>query len=62
MCCSPARASCRSRRAGIGSAVDMDAALMLAAARGCSLAELSELLPAAESGSVEAVRAERSPK
>jgi hypothetical protein len=37
--------------------IDMDAALSLASARGCDLAVLSELLPAAEAGVVEAVRA-----
>jgi hypothetical protein len=35
--------------------IDMDAALGLAAARGCDLAVLSELLPAAEPGLVEAL-------
>ena len=35
--------------------VDMDAALRLGAARGCDLAVLSELLPAAEAGLVEAL-------
>jgi hypothetical protein len=34
--------------------IDMDAALRLAAARGCDMAVLSELLPAAEAGLVEA--------
>ena len=33
----------------------MDAALSIAAARGCDLAALSELLPAAEAGLVEAL-------
>jgi hypothetical protein len=33
----------------------MDAALRIAAARGCDLAALSELLPAAEAGVVEAL-------
>jgi hypothetical protein len=33
----------------------MDAALKMGAARGCDLAVLSELLPAAESGLVEAL-------
>ena len=37
--------------------IDMDAALRLAAARGCDLAMLSELLPAAEGGLIEAIRA-----
>ena len=36
--------------------IDMDAALSLATARGCDLAVLSELLPAAEAGLVEALR------
>jgi hypothetical protein len=35
--------------------IDMDAALVLAAARGHNLAALSELLPAAEVGLVEVV-------
>ena len=35
--------------------VDMDAALRLGAARGCDLAVLSELLPAAEAGLIEAL-------
>jgi hypothetical protein len=37
--------------------IDMDAALTLAAARGCDLAVLSELLPAAEVGLVDALQA-----
>jgi hypothetical protein len=39
--------------------IDMDAPLGLAAARGCDLAVLSELLPAAEAGLVEAVHSDR---
>ena len=35
--------------------IDMNAALRLGAARGCDLAVLSELLPAAEAGLVEAL-------
>jgi hypothetical protein len=35
--------------------IDMSAALRIAAARGCDLAVLSELLPAAEAGLVEAL-------
>ena len=35
--------------------IDMDAALKIGAARGSDLAVLSELLPAAEAGLVEAV-------
>lgn len=35
--------------------IDMDAALRISAARGCDLAVLSELLPAAEAGLVEAL-------
>jgi hypothetical protein len=35
--------------------IAMDAALRVAAARGCDLAVLSELLPAAEAGLVEAL-------
>ena len=35
--------------------IDMHAALELAAARGCDLTVLSELLPAAEAGLVEAL-------
>jgi hypothetical protein len=38
--------------------IDMNAALRLGAARGCDLAALSELLPAAEVGLVEALSAE----
>jgi hypothetical protein len=38
--------------------IDMDAALRIAAARGHDLAVLSELLPAAETGLVEALRAD----
>jgi hypothetical protein len=38
--------------------IDMDAALKIGGARGCDLAVLSELLPAAETGLVEALRAE----
>jgi hypothetical protein len=36
--------------------IDTNAALRLAAARGCDLTVLSELLPAAEAGLVEALR------
>ena len=36
--------------------IDMNAALKIGAARGCDLAVLSELLPAAEAGLVEALR------
>jgi hypothetical protein len=39
--------------------IDMDAALVLAAARGHNLAALSELLPAAEAGLVEALSTDR---
>jgi hypothetical protein len=39
--------------------IDMDAALGLAAARGHNLAALSELLPAAEAGLVEALSIDR---
>ena len=39
--------------------IDMDAALKLGAARGCDLAVLSELLPAAEAGLVEALCTDR---
>jgi hypothetical protein len=39
--------------------IDMDAALKLGAARGCDHAVLSELLPAAEAGLVEAVMCRR---
>jgi hypothetical protein len=39
--------------------IDMDAALKMAAARGSDLAVLSELLPAAEAGLVEAVCSDR---
>jgi hypothetical protein len=35
--------------------IDMDAALKIGAARGCDLAVLSELLPAAEAGLIEAL-------
>ena len=35
--------------------IDMDAVLRLGAARGCDLAVLSELLPAAEAGLVDAL-------
>jgi hypothetical protein len=38
--------------------IDMDTALGLAAARGCDLAVLSELLPAAEAGLVDALCAD----
>jgi hypothetical protein len=41
--------------------IDMDAAVTLAAARGYDLAVLSELLPAAEAGMVEALRSDRVP-
>jgi hypothetical protein len=37
--------------------IDMSAALKIAASRGCNLTVLSELLPAAEAGLVEALRA-----
>ena len=37
--------------------IDMDAALWMASARGHDLAVLSELLPGAEAGLVEAIRA-----
>ena len=39
--------------------IDMDAALTLASARGCDLVVLSELLPAAEAGLVEALSIDR---
>ena len=39
--------------------IDLDAALRLGAARGCDLAVLSELLPAAEAGLVEALSSDR---
>jgi hypothetical protein len=39
--------------------IDMHAALQLAAARGCDLAVLFELLPAAEAGVVEALSTDR---
>ena len=39
--------------------IDMDAALGLAVARGCDLAVLSELLPAAEAGLVQALCSDR---
>jgi hypothetical protein len=39
--------------------IDMHAALQLAAARGCNLAVLSKLLPAAEAGLVEALSRDR---
>jgi hypothetical protein len=39
--------------------IDMDAALRIAAARGSDLAVLSELLPAAEVGLVEALSSDR---
>jgi hypothetical protein len=39
--------------------IDMDVALSLASARGCDLAVLSELLPAAEAGLVEALCSDR---
>ena len=42
--------------------IDMDAALRLAAARGYDLAVLSELLPAAEAGLIEALCSDRSSK
>ena len=38
--------------------IDMNAALKIGAARGCDLAVLSELLPAAEAGFVEALCAD----
>jgi len=39
--------------------IDMDAALRIGAARGADLAALSELLPAAEAGLVEALCSDR---
>jgi hypothetical protein len=39
--------------------IDLDTALRLGAARGCDLAVLSELLPAAEAGLVEALCSDR---
>jgi hypothetical protein len=39
--------------------IDIHAALKLAAVRGCDLAVLSELLPAAEAGLVEALSIDR---
>jgi hypothetical protein len=39
--------------------IDLDAAITLATARGNDLAVLSELLPAAEVGMVEALRSDR---
>jgi hypothetical protein len=40
--------------------IDIDVALRVAAGRGCDLAVLSELLPGAEAGLVEALCRERS--
>jgi hypothetical protein len=40
--------------------IDMNTALRLGAARGCELAVLSEMLPAAEAGLIEALRADES--
>jgi hypothetical protein len=42
--------------------IDMDAALGIAAARGFNVAVLSELLPAAEEGLVEALCSDRVPE
>ena len=39
--------------------IDMDTVLTIGAARGCDLAVLSELLPAAEAGLVEALCSDR---
>ncbi len=39
--------------------IDMSATLRIAAARGCDLAVLSKLLPAAEAGLIEALRSDR---
>jgi hypothetical protein len=39
--------------------IDINAALKIGAARGCNLAMLSELLPAAEAGVVEALSTDR---
>ena len=39
--------------------IDMDAALKIGAARGYDITVLSELLPAAEAGLVEALRSDR---
>ena len=39
--------------------IDMDAVLKIGAARGADLAALSELLPAAEAGLVEALSSDR---
>jgi hypothetical protein len=39
--------------------IDMDTALKIGAARGCDLEVLSELLPAAEAGLIEALCAEK---
>jgi hypothetical protein len=44
---------------GYVTGIDMDAALRIAAVRGCDLAVLSELLPAAEVGLVEALSTDR---
>jgi hypothetical protein len=41
--------------------IDMNAALRIATARGCDLTVLSELLPAAEGGVVEALCSDRVP-
>jgi hypothetical protein len=59
MCCSPARGSCGLRRAATVIGIDMDAALKIGVARGSDLAVLSELLPAAEAGLVEALSSDR---
>ena len=42
--------------------IDMDTALRLGAARGCDSRSLSELLPAAEGGLVEALSIDRGPR
>jgi hypothetical protein len=54
-CCWRARVKLRLAPSGHVVGIDMDAALRIGAARGFDLAVLSELVPAAEAGMVEAL-------
>lgn len=58
MCCSPARAECGSRQAGMCSASTWAQRSSLLAAPGSDPAVLAELVPAAEAGFVEALSAD----
>jgi hypothetical protein len=62
ICCSPVVGQLRLASSGHVIGIGMGVALSIAAARGYNLAVLSELLPAAEAGLVEALCADPCPR